>query len=656
MEHQEKTSDKLLEVKAEKVSAVGILLKSGVPAHQFFVALLIGSLSVLISLFHLYAAGIGGGEAFLTRTFVVSVVMVIGLLLYPLGRKSWTEKFTPATIIDLILILTVVAIQGYVFYAIHTVGAKFYAGLMSFSALEIAIGCIYTLILFEVTRRSAGWPIVIVALVFIVYAFYARYFPGVFKAPNTSLDTMVRNLFFNTNGIFGVPVAAMIDYVVIFVIFGTVLGAAGAGKFFTDLATALTGGYIGGPAKAAVVSSAFMGTISGSAVSNVVTTGSVTIPLMRSLGYRPAFAGAVEAVASTGGQIMPPIMGAVAFIMAQFLGVPYVQVAVAAAVPAILYFWAAYCAVHVEAVRLKLPALPKESLPKVKDVLKDGWYYFIPIAAIVWMLAENQSLTKTAFTGVVLAFLTSFVKKETRMTPVRILEVLEQAGRSCITVIIAAAAAGVIIAALNSSGLSWRISGLLIGLAGDQLWIALVFSAVIAIILGMGISTTAVYVTMAGLLIPAIVKLGIEPMAAHMFALYYAVLGLITPPVALSAFAAAGIADEKPMKVGWVASKIAFPIYLVPFIFVYHPVLLLKGDWWDIAVSVVTAVIGIWVFTKGSWGYIKAKLNVIERVLMIGAGVMLIWPNLLVSLAGLAIGFLVYMIHNARHRPAARPS
>lgn len=640
----ETKQQEFLEVKAEKLSATSVLTRRNVEQPKRITALAIATLAVLISIFHLYSAAIGAGEAYQTRSFVVSIIMILGILLYPLGRGSWDSKpKNKLFVLDIVIILVIVAIQAYLFISVHIYGEQFYAGVIQVTTIQIVIGTIYAIILLDVTRRSTGWPMVIIALVFIAYALFAESVPGIFQAPNTSLQTMMRNLFLNINGIFGVPVGAMIDYVVVFVVFGSVLGAAGAGKFFTDIATALTGGLIGGPAKAAIVSSGLMGTISGSAVSNVVTVGTVTIPLMKSLGYPPAFAGAVEAVASTGGAIMPPVMGAVAFVMAQFIGVPYSQVALAATVPAFLYYFAAYWAVHWEAMRLNLRRVPKDRIPKASVVMKQGWYYLVPIVTIVVMLAYNLSITMTAFMGVVLAFLSSFVRKETRITPIRLLEVLEQAGRSCVTVIIAAAAAGIIIVAVNASGLTWRISSLLIGLSHGYLLLALLFSAVVGYILGMGVSTTAVYVTMAGMLIPAIIKMGVVPMAAHMFALYFAILGMITPPVALAAFAAAGVAETSAMRVGYLAMRIALPTYIIPFVFAYHPALLLQGSPSDIIITITTAIIGVWLFAGGSWGRLLVKSNLVERLSSLASGFLLILPSVSTSVVGLLIAVGIIM-------------
>lgn len=627
----------LPEVKAEQGTALSVLYRYGRLDQIAALGGLIVALCVLMALFHIFTAGLGSTESYQTRTFVVSLTIIIGYLLYPTGRPRWDTPLNKWFALDLAIIVFTVVTQAHLFYEMKATDGMLIAGLTEITPWQIAMGCTYVVILMELTRRCAGWPMLAIALAFLIYVLFAEYAPRAISAPSTTPAVLTRNLFFNVDGIFGVPVGAMTDYVIIFILFGQMLSAAGAGQFFTDIAMSLTGRQVGGPAKAAVISSSLMGTISGSAVGNVVTTGSITIPLMQRTGYSPAFAGAVEAVASTGGQIMPPVMGAVAFIMAQLMGVPYVDVAVAAVVPAALYYWATYLAVHWEARRLNLGTIEPEYVPNALKVFAQGWFYLLPVALLVGLLWSGGSMVQAAFFSAVLAFVISFFKRNTRITPARLLEVLEATGRASVVIIVVAAAAGVIISVVTTSGLSWRSLALLVDFADNRLWLALILSALIALVLGMGVSTTAVYVTLAAILVPALIRMGLEPMAAHMFALYYAVIGLITPPVAMAAFAAAGIAGTAPMKVALLSARIALPIYLVPFIFAYDPALLLIGTWDYIALHVTTAFLGVFVFSSAMWGQMLVRLNIVERLLLGVAGVSLLSAWALGAVIGLGI-------------------
>lgn len=645
-------TEDLPELRAESDSAFEVLLQPEPPRTRLVLGFVIVAGCLLFSLFHLFTASIGSTESYQTRTFVVSLTMVLGYLVYPTGRRSWREPINAWFAFDLAVIAFIIATQIHLFYATQTSGGLLISGMVELETWQIVLGGVYIALLMEMTRRCAGWPMLIIALVFLVYVLFAEYAPSAIAGPSSSPAVLVRNLFFNIDGVFGVPVGAMTDYVIIFMIFGQFLAVAGAGDFFTHAATALTGRQTGGPAKAAVVSSALMGTISGSAIGNVVTTGSVTIPLMHRFGYRPAFAGAVEAVASTGGQIMPPVMGAVAFIMAQLMGVRYVEVAIAAAVPAILYFWAAFWAVHWEAKRLGLRVMTEAEVPRLGPVLRSGWHYLLPLVLLIAMLSMDQSIIQAAFYSAVLTFALSFVRPESRITPLKLLGALESVGRQAIVVVIVAGAAGVIISVVTTSGLSWRSLALLVEASDNRLWLALILSAIVALILGMGVSTTGVYVTLAAILVPALVAMGLEPMAAHMFALYYAVVGLITPPVALAAFAAAGIAGAAPMTVAMMAARIALPIYLVPFVFAYEPALLLIGSWDEIALHVSTAFIGVWLFSCALWGYLLVPLSLPERALLVAAGVLLISASAAGAVIGVAIGgaVLAYQWRASRRR------
>lgn len=643
------------ELQAERDTALDALLARGRRTPMAAAAMAIAVLCVLLTGFHVFTASMGSTESYRTRTFVVSLTMIIGYLLYPTRRAGWSAPPNAWLILDLAVIAFVAVVQIYLLVQMQATQGMLIAGMTEFTPWQIGIGILYLIALMELTRRCAGWPMVLIALVFLLYVLFAAYAPRAIAAPNTTVVVLIRNLFYNVDGIFGVPVGAMTDYVIIFILFGQMMAAAGAGGFFTDLAMSLTGRQIGGAAKASVVASSMMGTISGSAVGNVVTTGSVTIPLMMRNGYSPAFAGAVESVASTGGQITPPVMGAVAFIMAQLMGVPYTAIVTAAIVPAALYYWSAFLAVHWEAKRLDLPVLDASVVPRLGAVMRHGWYYLAPVALLIGLLSSGGSLIQAAFLSTILSFAISFLNAETRITPARLLQVFEGAGRASVVIITVAAAAGVIISVVTTSGLSWRSLALLVDFAGDRLWLALILSALVALVLGMGVSTTAVYVTLAAILVPALIEMGLTPMAAHLFALYYAVIGLITPPVAMAAFAAAGISGAPPMSVAAVSARIALPIYLVPFIFAYDPALLLTGGIGYVALHVVTAFIGIFALSAAIAGQMLGRLSMVERLALVVAGVALLSTWNLGVVIGLVLGAAVTLLQRAR-RPRPTPA
>jgi TRAP transporter 4TM/12TM fusion protein len=430
----------------------------------------------------------------------------------------------------------------------------------------------------------------------------------------------------SSDGIFGIPLHVCATYIVLFIIFGALLIRSGAGRFFIDLAVSLTGHRVGGPAKAAAVASGFMGTVSGSAVANVVTTGSFTIPLMRNIGYRPKFAAAVEACASSGGQITPPIMGAAAFIMAEFLETRYINIVIAAVIPAFLYFLTIYFMVHLEAEKHDIGRIDKKLLPQTLEVLRGGWHLLIALAVLIYFLVAGHTPMLSAFWGIVALFALSFINRDTRLSPVDVLAALEAGIRATVPVTIACACAGLIIGSVFVSGLGLKFTQQVIELADGNLLTLLALTGVSAIILGMGITTTAVYITVAALIVPALVKIGIEPIAAHMFAFYFGVVSTITPPVALAAFAAAAIAKTPPMATAVESTRVGIAKYLVPFAFVYNPALLLVGPLWFSIVSTLLAIVGLWVLSMGLEGWYRGRLNAAQRMAALAAAALILLP------------------------------
>lgn len=590
------------------------------------------SISIALALFHLFVAVWGTPEGRSFRSVHLTVMLVLAILINPLGRaslhapisKQVTGSIRPAIgfSIDMLLVTLVLLVQIWTLWDIDA----FHMRYGEKETPDLIVGGILILLVLEATRRAVGWAMVIITVFFIAHSLYANYFFGIFYGPPVSFGKFIDTLFMSSDGLFGIPLHVCATYIVLFIIFGAVLIRSGAGRFFIDLAVSLTGHRIGGPAKAAVVASGFMGTVSGSAVANVVTTGSFTIPLMSRVGYRPKFAAAVEACASSGGQITPPIMGAAAFIIAEFLGVPYVDVIVAAAIPAALYFLTIYFMVHLEARKQGVAQIPRSQLPQTAQVLKQGWHLLFALVVLISLLIVGYTPMKSAFFGIVALIVLSFFHRTTRMSAVDILIALESGVKATVPVSIACACAGLIIGSVFVSGLGLKFTQSVIDIAGGNLLILLALTGVAAIILGMGITTTAVYITVAALIVPAVIKAGVEPIAAHMFAFYFGVVSTITPPVALAAFAAAAISKTPPMATAIEATKVGVAKYIAPLVFVYNPALLFVGPLWLTALSALLALGGLWILSVALEGFLESHVAPLKRALLIGSSALLLLP------------------------------
>jgi len=589
--------------------------------------------AIALAVFHLYVAAFGTPEGRSFRSVHLTVMLVLAIFMNPLFRASgWQPVSAPGDrrnalrwlgfSIDLTLVVLVLFVEVWTLYDIDA----FHMRYGEKELLDIIVGGMFIVLVLEATRRAVGWAMVIITGFFICHALYANYFFGFFYGPPVRFQKFIDTLFMSSDGIFGIPLHVCATYIVLFIIFGALLIRSGAGRFFIDLAVSLTGHRIGGPAKAAAVASGFMGTVSGSAVANVVTTGSFTIPLMRNIGYRPRFAAAVEACASSGGQITPPIMGAAAFIMAEFLETRYITVVVAAVIPAFLYFVTIYFMVHLEAEKHDIGRIDKKLLPQTFEVLRRGWHLLIALGVLIYFLIAGYTPMLSAFWGIAALFALSFINRDTRLSPVDVLAALEAGIRATVPVTIACACAGLIIGSVFVSGLGLKFTQQVIDLAGGNLLVLLSLTGVSAIILGMGITTTAVYITVAALIVPALVKIGIEPIAAHMFAFYFGVVSTITPPVALASFAAAAIAKTPPMATAVESTRVGIAKYLVPFAFVYNPALLLVGPLWFSIVSTVLAVAGLWVLSTGLEGWCRGRLNAAQRIAALGAAALILLP------------------------------
>jgi TRAP transporter 4TM/12TM fusion protein len=513
-----------------------------------------------------------------------------------------------------------------------------------------ALGALAILLVFEATRRTLGWILIWLALVFILYARFSHLMPGIFNAPSADWDRLAAYLYLDTNSMLGLPLTVMAEIVIAFILFGQVLYAMNADKFLTDVALAVMGRYRGGPAKVAVGASSMFGTISGSAVSNVVMDGPITIPMMVRSGYKPPVAAAIEAVASTGGQIMPPVMGITAFLIADWLDIPYGEVAVAAALPALFYYVALFIQIDLEAAKNGLVGLPREQLPALMPVLRRGWVFIVPIAVLIYTLVGlSWEPGRAAIAAIIVAIPAGMVTRETRPTLRKLWEALCGTGQSVLELVAITAVAGLVIGALQLSGLAFGLSLVLVTLAQGNLLLLLILTAAICIVLGMGMPTAVIYILLAVLVAPTLTDLGINPLAAHLFLFYFGMLSMITPPMCLATFAAASIARCDFWSAGWAGTRLGIVAYIVPFFFVFHPELLMIGRPVDIVATALSALVGIMFVAAACAGYQFSPIGPANRAVLFLSGLCLI-PSplgstlwLAVNVAGLAAGLMVML-------------
>ena len=592
-------------------------------------------LSIGLAFYHLFVAVYGTPEGRSFRSIHLSVMMILAVFIYPAFRTSVKESIFLnkdssdyfrlfGFSYDFIIIGFILFVQFWTLWDIEAFTMRYgdkYIG-------DIIVGSILMFLVLDATRRAVGWAMVFVAGFFMMHALYADKFFGFFYGPPTRLSKYIDTLFMTSDGIYGIPLYVASTYIVLFIIFGGILIRSGVGRFFVDLAVSLTGHRTGGPAKAAVVASGMTGTVYGSAVANVVTTGSFTIPLMKNYGYRPRFAAAVEACASSGGQITPPIMGAAAFIMAEFLEAPYTYVITAAIIPAFLYFVTIYFMVHIEAEKHGIEKIKKSMLPNVFEVLKNGWHMLLSLVVLIGLLIYGKTAMTAGFWAIISVIILSFFRKNTRMSVIDILGAFESGIKSTVPVTIACACAGIIIGSVFVSGLGLKFTQSVIELSGGMLFPLLCLTAISAIILGMGMTTTAVYITVAALIVPSLIDSGIMPIAAHMFAFYFGVVSTITPPVALASFAAAAIAKSPPMATAFESAKVGIAKYIVPFAFIYNPSLLMEGPLHISLYSLISVLLAYWCMTLGLEGWFNGVLSIKKRVLALLGSVCLLIPPL----------------------------
>jgi TRAP transporter 4TM/12TM fusion protein len=587
------------------------------------------------SLFQLYTAIFGVFTAQIQRTIHLGFALSLIFLLFPANRKKRQKGKFQIAWFDGVLALLSVGVGAYwpLFFEdlVMSVGRL--------DTMDFAVGLLAIVLVLEATRRAVGLPITIIAIIFLTYAIYGQYMPGFLAHRGLSFERIVQTMFFTTEGILGTPLAVSSTFIFLFLLFGAFLVKTGVGQYFNDLAVTIAGRSIGGPAKVAIFSSALQGTISGSSVANVVTSGSFTIPMMKKLGYKKEFAGAVEAAASTGGQLMPPIMGAAAFLMVEFIGngITYWDIAKAAAIPAVLYFAGIWIMTHFEAKRIGLRGLKKEEMPNRKEVLKKI-YLLIPILAVIVLLMSGIVVTHAALYAIVIAIIVGFINKGTRMGPKQIILALVDGARSALGVAAATACAGIIVGVVTKTGLGLKLANGLIDLAGGYLIPTLILTMLAALVLGMGSPTTANYVITSTIAAPAIILLGVSDLPAHLFVFYFGIIADITPPVALAAIAAAGVAGGEPFRTGVTSSKLAIAAFIIPYIFVLSPqILMIDTTWMQLIWVLATAMSGMIAIGAGVIGYWMRKMHWIERIISIIAGLLLIYPEHISDITGLII-------------------
>lgn len=599
--------------------------------------IIINVICIAFAVFQLYTATFGVLDAHLQRAIHLAFGFLLIFLLYP-GRKSWSRS----SMNPLDVLLAIVGAASALYIVVNYQELVLRAGMNN--ETDFVVGVIGTLMVFEAARRVVGWPMITVALFFMIYAFAGPYIPGIMAHRGVQVQELFDHLFFTTEGIFGTPMGVSSTFIYLFILFGSYLEATGLGKFFIDLANAIAGWAAGGPAKVAVLSSGLMGTVSGSSVGNVAGTGAFTIPMMKKLGYRPAFAGAVEAAASTGGQLMPPVMGAAAFLMAEFVGVPYFDVVKAAVIPALLYYIGVWLGVHYEAKKYGLKGTPREELPKFGPLFMEKGHLALPLAVIVYLLVSGYTPMRAALAAIVLSIVCACLRKSTRIGFREIVQGLIDGSKGVLGVLIACATAGIIIGVVTKTGVGLKIATALLDLSGGQLLPAMFFTMVTSLILGMGVPTTANYVITSTIAAPALVQMNVPVLAAHMFAFYFGIVADVTPPVALAAYAGAGIAGANPMRCGVIAAKLAIAAFIVPYIFVLAPeLLMIHATPLTITLSALTAIVGMWGVSVAMIGFCQNLLNLPQRVLFLAGGIGMIIPGHITDVVGVVCLIAAFM-------------
>jgi len=609
--------------------------------REGFVKKVLISVCIILSLFHLYTAGFGLLPPMQQRVFHLAFILFLVFLLFPATTRSPKDR---VPWYDIILAIAALASNFYIFFVFDYVAFRFD---ISISFTNFLIGMVALLLIIEATRRAVGKELVILCVISILYMLFGHLFPGVFRYRGMSLIRLVEFMAWTTDGPYGIVLQVSASYIFTFIYFGVLISKTGIGDLFNDLAVSLFGRTRGGGAKVAVVASGAMGTISGIAVANVATTGSFTIPLMKKVGYAPSFAAAVEAVASTGGQLMPPVMGASAFIMAGILGIPYFSVIKAAFIPALLYYFALFLAVDLRALAIGLKGLKKEELPSIKKSILERGHMLIPVILLIALLIRGFSPLFSVFYSIVATMGISLINKKTRISLKEFIYSLVEGAQKALPIATACAVVGFTVGMVGATGLGSVLGQWIIGLAGDIKFIGLILIAISSLILGMGLPPTACYIVVAVIAAPILVKLiGIPPLVAHLYVYYYGMLAVITPPVALASFTAAGLVGESPYKVGWEAFKLGAPAYIIPFVFISSPSLMLFDITLEgMVIGLLRGIIMAVAMATALQGYIFEKIGYLSRIPLFISAILIMYSSTWSDIAGIIIALAVLFIH-----------
>ena len=620
-------------------------------AIEWSILKVVAIIGIGLSLFELYTAGVIAMTAMKHRSVFLTSILVIAFLTRPLYKGARRDRLNWALCVDLILVAMSVAVGAYIFIDLNGIFDR--QG--DWSQWDITVGIVLVLLVLDATRRVIGLNLTCIASGFLLFGYFGPYMPDILVHKGYSIERMATTLSLTTEGIFGLPTGVAATFVFIFILFGSFLEKTGAGNFFIDMAYSITGRFSGGPAKTAVVASGFMGSVAGSAIANVVATGSFTIPMMKKIGYKPHVAAAVEAAASTGGQLMPPIMGAGAFLMAEFTQTPYLEIIKIAFIPALLYFFSVILFVHLEAQKEGIWGQPKEVLPRMGKTIKKGIHFIIPVGILITVLVMNYSPMMAGFIAILAIYFTALLRKDSRISITTLLKTLEQGARNAVVVGVACAAAGIIVGVVNLTGTGLRFSSLIVSLSQGIPLLALGLVAITSLLLGMGLPVTASYIVLVILAGPALMDLGIPLLTAHMIVFWYSQDANITPPVALESFAASGIAGSSPMRTAFTSWKLAKGLYIIPIVMAYHP-LLLNGTTGEVVQTVIFCTVAITAFVICLERYFLVPLIWVETILYGGAAIALIWANDTVNYIGFGvfIALTVYQIMARKKTPDPR--
>ncbi len=592
-------------------------------------ALSITAVAITLSLFQLYTAGIAPLAAIYQRSVHLVLILILVFALYPPVKGAARDRIDIYLIIDMLLILLALAIGIYIWVEFNAIVER--QG--DWITTDVVMGVIALFLVMEATRRVIGLFMSAIAIIFLLFTYFGPWMPDLIAHKGYSVERIVTTLYLTTEGIWGLPTGVAATFVFVFILFGSFLERTGGGDFFIDLAYALTGRMTGGPAKTAILASGFMGSVSGSAVANVVTTGSFTIPMMKKVGYKPHVAGAIEAAASTGGQIMPPIMGAGAFLMAEFTNTSYLYIVKIAIIPALLYYLSVLFFVHFEAKKEGFKPMLKADLPRVKTTLKNGLHFFIPVLILIYVLFNNYSPMMAGFVAVISTIVAAMLRRATRLSLKDILDGLEAGAKNAVMVSVACGCAGIIVGCVSLTGLGLKFSSLVVSLSGGSPFLAIVLIGMASLVLGTGLPVTASYIVLVILAGPALMDLGLPIIVAHMIVFWYSQDANVTPPVSLAAFAGAGIAGASPIKTGFASWKIAKGLYIIPMVMAYRP-LLGNGSVSEVIMTTFFTVIGLIAFTSCMERFLFQRLNLLETLLMTAAALALFWPDYAISGGG----------------------